>query len=309
MISQLNKNLGITLFKNPNTLNYILFDKLYSLFVLKDKTTEDEIAEYHNKGFVKTNYTSPELVDFVNNNIIFPQEKNIKDGLSSYQFPIDKHYRKKILELFTRDYGDLINKLEKYYNNKIAISEIRVKRNFPINEKPEYYKQQLRDKSKEPYSNYYHVDYYIGTYFKMFINLHDVNENNGPLNIYDISSTKKFVQLNNYKNRNNYKVQDLKDKLYLNTGKKGQTVIANTTKCLHRAGNVRKDKRDIIFVMFGVVPEKIKSSNLNSSLDYYEKQNPEDVWTHTGKFTKLFKPKNLRSTIKLLLKYSKSKLI
>ena len=104
-------------------------------------------------------------------------------------------------------------------------------------------------------------------------------------------------------------VYRIKDKLYLNTGKKGQTVIANTTKCLHRAGNVCKDKRDIIFVMFGVVPEKIKSSNLNSSLDYYEKQNPEDVWTHTGNFTKLFKPKNLRSTIKLFLKYSKSKLI
>ena len=309
MLSQLNKNLGITLFKNPNTLNYILFDKLYSLFVLKDKATENEISEYHKKGFVKTKYTSPELVDFINKNIILPQEKNIQNGLKSYQFPIDKHYRKKILDLFKRDYGGLISELEKYYNNKIAISEILVKRNFPLNENEEYYKQKLRDKSKEPYSNYYHVDYYIGTYFKMFINLHDVNEDNGPLNIYDIPSTKKFIKLNNYKSRNNYVVRDLKDRLYLNTGKKGQTVIANTTKCLHRAGNVSKDKRDIIFIVFGAVPEKIKNIDLDDSLGYYEKQNSEDVWTHTGRFTKLSKPKNLRSTIKLFLKYIKSKLI
>ena len=149
----------------------------------------------------------------------------------------------------------------------------------------------------------------MGTYFKMFLNLHDVNKDNGPLNIYDISSTKKFLELNNYKDRNNYTVQDLHDKLYINTGKKGKTVIAKTTKCLHRAGVVNKDKRDIIFITFGAIPEKIKSNTLLDSLYYYGNKDPESVWVHTAKFTKLSKPKNLRSTISLLLKYIKSKLI
>ena len=143
----------------------------------------------------------------------------------------------------------------------------------------------------------------------MFINLHDVSNENGPLNIYDIQSTKDFVIKNRYKNRNNYTVKDLKDKLYVNVGKKGQTVIADTTKCLHRAGNVKKGKRDIIFITFGAIPNKLKNDIANNNLDYYEKQNPEGVWTHNAKFTKLYKPKGLRSTIKLIHRFINSKLI
>ena len=117
-----------------------------------------------------------------------------------------------------------------------------------------------------------------------------------------------MLKKNGYKSRNNYIVKDLKDKIYVNVGKKGQTVLANTTKCLHRAGNVKRGKRDIIFITFGAIPEKIKDNAFNS-LHYYEKQNPDGVWSHNGKFTKLSKPKNLRSTIKLILKFIKSKLI
>ena len=41
----------------------------------------------------------------------------------------------------------------------------------------------------------------------MFINLMDVNIDQGPLNIYSKSDTKKFIKLNNYKNRNNYLIK------------------------------------------------------------------------------------------------------
>ncbi len=309
MLANLNKNLGIILFKNPNTFNYILFNKFYSLFILKKKFANGEILEFHKKGFVKTKYESQELVKFVNEKIISPQEKYITNGVPRHQFIVNEHYREKILKLIKRDYGELIEKLEKYYNNKIAITEFQVKRNFPLQENDEYYDKQIRDKTKEPYSNYYHVDFYVGTYFKMFINLHDVSNENGPLNIYDIQSTKDFVIKNRYKNRNNYTVKDLKDKLYVNVGKKGQTVIADTTKCLHRAGNVKKGKRDIIFITFGVIPNKLKNDIANNNLDYYEKQNPEGVWSHNAKFTKLYKPKGLRSTIKLIHRFINSKLI
>ena len=309
ILSYLNKNLGLFLFKNPNTFNYILFNKFYSLFILKKKFAIGEILEFHKKGFIKTKYESQELVKFVNEKIITPQEESIGNGVPRHQFVINKDYREKILQLIKRDYGELISKLEKYYNNKIAISEFQIKRNFPIQENDEYFDKQIRDKTKEPYSNYYHVDFYVGTYFKMFINLHDVTEENGPLNIYDIQSTKDFVKKNGYKSRNNYIVRDLKDKIYINVGKKGQTVLANTTKCLHRAGNVKKEKRDIIFITFGAIPNKLDNNDLNNHFDYYEKQNPDGVWAHNGKFTKLSKPKGFRSTIKLFYKFIKSKTI
>ena len=127
MLANLNKNLGIILFKNPNTFNYILFNKFYSLFILKKKFANGEILEFHKKGFVKTKYESQELVKFVNEKIISPQEKYITNGVPRHQFIVNEHYREKILKLIKRDYGELIEKLEKYYNNKIAISEFQIK--------------------------------------------------------------------------------------------------------------------------------------------------------------------------------------
>ena len=309
MLSYLNKNLGTILFNNPSTFNYIFFDQIYHFFVLKKKEADDEVLDYHQNGYVKIKDQSLELVDFINENIISSQEKHIKKSLLKHQFVVPENCREKILQLIKKDYGNLINKLEKYYNNKIAITEFQIKRNFPIIENNNYFKKRTRDKAKEPYSNYYHVDYYVGTYFKMFINLQKVNEDNGALNIYDIQSTKKFVKENRYKNRNNYIVRDFKDKLYVNTGNKGQTVIAKTTKCLHRAGNVKNGKRDIIVITFGTIPKKLKNNFSDNHLNYYGKQNPDGLWTHNGKFTKLSKPKGFRLTIKLVYQLIKSKII
>ena len=97
-------------------------------------------------------------------------------------------------------------------------------------------------------------------------------------------------------------------KLFKNIGEKGQTVIANTTKCLHRAENVLTGKRDVVVITFGVIPKKIDKKN-NAYFDYYAKQNPEIVWNKNGQYTKISKPKNLISTLKLLINFFKSKTI
>ena len=75
----------------------------------------------------------------------------------------------------------------------------------------------------------------------MFINLMDVNIDQGPLNIYSKSDTKKFIKLNNYKNRNNYLNQDLKDCLISNTGKIGESLVANTTGVFTRLELLKKE--------------------------------------------------------------------
>ena len=69
-----------------------------------------------------------------------------------------------------------------FYNNKISICEIVVRRNYPL-ENSEYYKNKIRTKEMEIYNNYYHVDFYVSAFFKMFINLTDVYEENGPSHI------------------------------------------------------------------------------------------------------------------------------
>ncbi len=308
MLSKLNKNLGLLLFNNPNNFNYILFNKFYNKFVSKIKNLNDEVSEFHKNGFIKTKNKSAELVDFINNNIIAKQQSQIQENEVKHLFFIPDECRDKILRLFHQEHGELIKELEKYYNNNIGILEIIIKRHFPIKAENNYYQNTIRDKSKEFYSNYYHVDFYVGTFFKMFINLQDVSEKNGPLNIYDIMSSKEFIKKNNYKSRLNYKVNDLQNKLFKNIGEKGQTVIANTTKCLHRAENVLTGKRDVVVITFGVIPKKIDKKN-NAYFDYYAKQNPEIVWNKNGQYTKISKPKNLISTIKLLINFFKSKTI
>ena len=96
-----------------------------------------------------------------------------------------------------------------FYNNKISICEIVVRRNYPL-ENSEYYKNKIRTKEMEIYNNYYHVDFYVSAFFKMFINLTDVYEENGPLHIYDINSTEDYIKKYNYSSRLDYETKEIK---------------------------------------------------------------------------------------------------
>ena len=45
------------------------------------------------------------------------------------------------------------------------------------------------------YANHYHNDGYLVTYFKLFINLMDVDENDGPLHIVYKNKQKNFSNM------------------------------------------------------------------------------------------------------------------
>ena len=78
-----------------------------------------------------------------------------------------------------------------------------VSRNFPLDKKIEH--------NTNVYSNNYHVDYYIMNYFKMFINLQDVDETQGPMIFIQKKTQKKFITSNKYKNRSNYELKNEKE--------------------------------------------------------------------------------------------------
>ena len=191
----------------------------------------------------------------------------------------------------------ILEQLEKFYNSKISVANIEIKRNFHIGE----------NVNKEVYSNYYHVDAYVYNHFKIFINLMDVDVDQGPLHIYSKNDTKKFMKLNNYKNRANYLDEELKDDLIINTGKIGESFVASTTECLHKAGEVKKGNyRDILFITFITIPEPIKEEK--KDFFYYEEIYPSAIWDYGKEIIKIAKPQSLRKTIKLFLKYYKNKL-
>ena len=243
----------------------------------------------------------------INENIIKPQEKNIKKDAKKHVFQIPDNLRDELLNQIFKDFEPTIKELEKFYNNKISIAEIVIRRNYPLNN-DDYYKNVIRKKEMEVYNNYYHIDFYVGAYFKMFINLTDVGSQNGPLHIYDIKTTGDFLKKFNYNNRFDYEPNEIEDKLKLNCGKKGESLIADTTKCLHRAGIVKEGYRDILFVIFGLVPKTMSSNKSSNTLSYFNNLDSESLWNQSQNFTKIYKPKNLRQTMRLFYNFFVSKI-
>lgn len=304
---KINKNMGVKIFGNPNSVNYNLFNILYDKFILRKETEKEYLKNFYKDGYFKTEIVSKDLVDLINDQIITPQQDTIDPKTKKHIFFIPKHLRKNIIDHIYKDYGSMLKEMQKFYNNRISISEIVIRRNYPL-DNTEYYKSKIRTKDMEVYNNYYHVDFYVSTFFKMFINLSNVTEENGPLHIYDIRSTGEYIDKFNYSSRLNYEPNEIKNRLKINSGFKGESLVADTTKCLHRAGLVQNGYRDMLFVIFGLIPEKFLSKDTYENLNYFNNIDNEALWNKSAKFTKIYKPQSLKKTLKLYWDMKKSKL-
>ena len=194
----------------------------------------------------------------------------------------------------------LKNKIEKYFNLKLYLINAMVSRNLPLDKKIEH--------NTNIYSNNYHVDYYIMNYFKMFINLQDVDETQGPMNLYSKKNSKKFVTANNYKDRSNYNLKNEKELgVIKNTGSKGDLFICSTPQCLHRASSPEiGKKRDMLFLTFAAT---IESENSNQDLLSFEKKFYDDVWSNGDQLRKILcKPNSARKQFFLFKKFVKNKI-
>ena len=317
----INSKLSLILFGNPNRLNYNIFNLFYKIAISKNDIKSEKIYNLKKKGYFKASEASKELVDLINENIINKNQidnelteklhsnkaKTNSDEKKSISYKIDTSIRQKILNFIQEDFKDDISVLEKYYNNKIAVAEVQVKRNYPLDNK-EYYNQKIRSKEFEYYSNYYHVDFYVNTHLKLFVNLQDVTKEDGPLHIYSKTSTGNFIKKNKYKNRNNYLANEIETELYVNSSKKRESFFANTTECLHRAGDLKNGHhRDMLFISFIVIPEKVKNEN-KSSIDFYNNIYPDSLWIHDSRVTKKTKPNSLKDVYSLFKNYYTSKI-
>ena len=315
---KLNNILSVYIFGNPNRFNYNIFNFFYRTIICKNNKKNEKINDLVKNGYFKGSKASKEFIDLIRENIInkkdidkktteFLHQHKTENKEKNIAFNVDPSFRNKIIEFIKKDFKDDLLALENYYNNKISIAQIQVKRNLPLENK-EYYNKYARTKEFEIYSNYYHVDFYVNTHLKMFINLQDVKKEDGPLHIYSKPSTRKFIKKNKYKNRNNYQCKEL-DGLYVNSGMVGETLFANTTECLHRAGIPEENHhRDILFISFIVIPEEF--DNNKSFLDYYDKLDQNVVWSHNNSNVVFkTKPKRLKDTFNLFKKYYVSKMI
>lgn len=293
ILEYLNKNLGKVFFGNPNSFNYNLFNKYHKSLIAKKEISDRYVNKFINDGYFKTNINSVEICKKLNEHI-FKQKIELKKN--QHAFEINDEMKKIIRNHINYDFKDILNKIEYFYNSKISVAKIRIARNYP-----------LANFNEEIYSNHYHVDHYTYNHFKLFINLMDTKIENGPLHLYSKMNTKKFLKVNNYKSRSNYIKKEIDNFLIINNGKMGESMIVNTTQCLHKAGEVKEDHfRDMLFVTFITIPKKIETKDFF----YYERQYRDSLWTSGSgsEILKIAKPQSLKKTISLFLKYYKNKL-
>ena len=300
ILEKINRSFGVKLFKNPNTLNYNLFNFFFKKNIVN--INEKYLSPYHDLGYMKPNVDSKEIAKFLSDKIQSPHIKKIQKISNQYStvFEIDKEMRSKIKNHLNYNFKDVIEALKRYYRSGIAIHNIHIKRNYGM-ENTSHYSKKEREKEFEHYNNYFHCDYYTMNYFKLFINLQDISLSDGPLTFYSIQDTKKFVSRSSYRDRNYY--NDLTfDNEIKNCGKLGDSLILNTPQCIHRADIPKLGNyRDVLFVNFVAVPKNI------DDIFYFEKDYEDDVWGISNMLAKKYaKPKNFRETLNLYNAFKKN---
>ncbi len=278
-IDKINYNLGLLIFKNSNLLSFNLYNHYYKKNICNlDYLKHEFINTYYKNGYAKLGRVNNEKLKELNKHLEAQKPSNNNDFLFHYK--ITPEMLKILKSILQSDLDEQIKLIESYYNQKLVLTFLTISRNYPSS------------KTNETYSNFFHTDGYAYNMFKIFINLHDVGIENGPLTLVKKEYSKDFLKKLNYKNRNSYNKDKLNinDEIFFNNvGKKGEALLCSTTELIHRAGDPTPGNyRDMIFFNFVAHPTKE-----NISLFEYEDKIFDD-----GLIKKLSKIKGLKNLIK-----------
>jgi hypothetical protein len=138
------------------------------------------------------------------------------------------------------------------------------------------------------------------TYNKIFINLMNIDNEDGPLEVIPDQNRNLFIKSFNYKDRYNYNTQGDNNLIYKNTGKKGDCFLFSPSRLFHRAG-VPKNYRDNMSIIILTLP---KQKHVNLNIDDESK-----LFDNNDFFLKkISKPDRIFKVIKIFLELFKYKL-
>lgn len=284
--NNLSKKISLKLFNIRKPLEMVVFDNLFKMFILNNKSTETFISDFNKNGFAKLNVDIKDEVNIICENLTEPKFKN---NDKTCNFDLNDKVIDALNNILDNKLSNTKKSLENYFSSKIFPAYVNISRNL------HYEKNEI---SHELYSNNFHNDSYVLTHFKIFFNLMDVSEKNGPLEIIPKKKNGEFIKKSKYKDRYDYKEKsDLDDILYKNTGKKGEICIFDPSQCIHRASIPTKDNyRDFLTITFVCIPdnENIKK-NLLTNLNIFKYEN--------NSLIKYAKPNGFIKSLKLFSKY------
>ena len=230
-------------FNNSNNFYYNIHGAIYKKMICNKKFVSDKIKNFHNLGYFNSE-NCKEYASKISNEI---KKQNINNEKNYFRFEITEEIKELVKNCIKDMHDRNLKELGSYFNGKIYVSDCQIKRNFSINEIYET----KNEKVSEPFNNFFHCDGYLYNYFKLFINLQDVNDNNGPLNYFSIKDNSFFLKKTNYKSRLDYKKTTFEKGLKRNIGKIGDSLFMSTPSCFHRAEPPKDNThRDMLFITF-----------------------------------------------------------
>ena len=251
-LHRFNYFLGIIFFNNSNLFSNNVYINFYKKKICNLNTLKhDFISKYYNEGYVKIGKIDQNNVNKLKEHLKSQNPKE-KEDYPLFRYKITPQIYEIINNIFNNELKEKLKIIEDYYNQKVILAFLTISRNYPT------------DKIEETYSNYFHTDGYVYNMFKIFLNVHDINEENGPLTLVKKKYAKKFIKNFDFKNRNSYKY--LKEEKYekyffKNIGREGEMLLCSTTELIHRASNpLNGNYRDMIFLNFVALPTKEKIS-------------------------------------------------
>lgn len=275
--SSLSNYISIILFNKRLPISYCLFNYFFNKLIVNKNNLNNILKAFNEHGYTKIDKIFSDEVDVINEN------KIVKEKFPNrVVYDLPQNIKLELIKKLNYKLDGLLNDLKKYYYSDVNIVDTSIWTN---------YKPKEVSPDKEYFSERFHCDGYISNYIKIHINLMDVDETCGPLNIISKKINKKFIKDFNYKNRNYYNNKNNYDYIYSNIGKKGEAILFDSTNCFHRATIPEKHRSMMQLILFVSPFQKTKKTNSLSNLDYVNLTKPVGITNILSLFAKYFKNK------------------
>lgn len=252
-VDRANKKIGRTVFKNTNGVinNAAGRSKIAKARLLSDYESRgnDDADGLKSQGYVDLG----QIVDADTIGSIQNQYEELLD--SAHAYPLREYdgevYSRAISRIHERipELGELLTDevrdiVRDYYGSYIGVKHLHAWRNYHAPENI------LRE--TEIYSDSWHCDGMVTDVVKLFVNLSDVTEADGPFHILSRDYSKKLINEGYERNREQMP-DEFVDENYVNkaTGPAGTGMVCTTWNCFHRAGHIEEGHtRDIVQFQF-----------------------------------------------------------
>lgn len=251
----------------------------FSNFVGRKKLTKDNLkpSKFRDNGYDALGIPfEKDLIEKIiskYNKLIMDEKYALKRTNNGEVYRIElKNTSRLIPELAGLINKKIIGLLEDYYGSHFAVKAVFSWRNYHIND--EY----VDGTKKELFSSRWHCDRLSVEKTKLFVNLINVTEKDGPLHLQPGPRTKELIKMG-FGSREDYKLNQeiLEDPNHVvkAIGPPGSAILANSSVCFHRAGIPEQGHyRDILEFVFVPSSEPLAEDWIKQIDPQYDDGNP-----------------------------------